>query len=413
MGATRADRAYDGPTHDGRRNPIAPFSDQVGESSRPLSAAPRARVGLGSAARMIPYWLLFAVPCAFAMTTAPRFNEVRRFNLPLWVFGLFLVLMIGFRWRVGADWGSEVSYMNRAQYRTFIDAVGLSDPGFGALVWLCSQTPFNAWILNLACGGIFTVGLILFCRNEPHPWLAVTIAIPYLVIVVGMGYNRQSTAIGLMMAASVMLQRNAIIPFYLCMVTASMLHSSAALFMILGLIASKTNRNIYMSIGVAVFGAAFFIYSADKIDDYLNAYVYQEYLSKGSVIRILMNFFPSIIFLAKLDRFRLTSDQAAYGLALACISFVFFICNLIFPSATWVDRMALYAIPIQIFVLGRLPAAMARSWSEYRLWSAGIAAYSVIIMLFWLNFADTASEWVPYETYPVHQLFGRDAGQQK
>ena len=36
-----------------------------------------------------------------------------------------------------------------------------------------------------------------FVRRQPMPWLGLLVAIPYLVIVVGMGYSRQAIALGL------------------------------------------------------------------------------------------------------------------------------------------------------------------------------------------------------------------------
>lgn len=359
---------------------------------------------------MVPYWLLFSIPCALALTSRPEFVQRRDINMALWFFGLFLILMIAFRWKVGSDWGSEISYMNRAEYRPFLEAIRLTDPGFGAIVWLCSQTPFNVWISNFCCGLIFTVGLIVFCRNEPHPWLALTIAVPYLVIVVGMGYNRQSTAIGLMMIALVKLQQRSIISFYIYMFLAGTLHSSAVLMFPLGIIGSRINKAVALVVGAPFFAIAFSYVLQDKVDDYLTGYVKQEYLSAGALVRQIMNAIPALIFMVKGKTFYLTDSQRKIGNAL-CIAAIFFLfCNFAFPSAVWVDRMALYVIPIQMFVLGRLPAATARSWSEYRALSFAVVCYSAAVMMVWLLYAVNATEWLPYQMFPIEQLYGRDAG---
>lgn len=46
-----------------------------------------------------------------------------------------------------------------------------------------------------------------FARSQPDPWLAVLVAVPYLVIVVAMGYSRQAVAIGILLAGLGRLER--------------------------------------------------------------------------------------------------------------------------------------------------------------------------------------------------------------
>ena len=45
----------------------------------------------------------------------------------------------------------------------------------------------------------FTYGLFRICRQQPNPWLALVVATPFLIIVVGMGYTRQAAAMGFLM----------------------------------------------------------------------------------------------------------------------------------------------------------------------------------------------------------------------
>jgi hypothetical protein len=54
---------------------------------------------------------------------------------------------------------------------------------------------------------------VSFCRTQPRPWLALTLAFPYLVVVVAMGYTRQGVAIGLEMLALLALERDRLLPF--------------------------------------------------------------------------------------------------------------------------------------------------------------------------------------------------------
>ena len=65
------------------------------------------------------------------------------------------------------------------------------------LNWLSIQMDWGILGVNLIGGAIFAFGLVAFCRRQPRPWLALAVAIPYLVIVVAMGYSRQGIALAL------------------------------------------------------------------------------------------------------------------------------------------------------------------------------------------------------------------------
>jgi hypothetical protein len=80
---------------------------------------------------------------------------------------------------------------------------------------------------------------------------------------------------------------------------------------------------------------------------------------------------------------------------LSCLAFVGFG---IPPSSTIVDRLALYLIPIQLLVFGNLPSALARQPAEARLISTAGIAYFAAVQFVWLNYADNASVWLPYQS---------------
>jgi hypothetical protein len=70
------------------------------------------------------------------------------------------------------------------------------------------------------------------------------------------------------------------------------------------------------------------------------------------------------------------------------------------PSSTAVDRLALYWIPLQLYVWSRWPAAMARNHNAQLPWVAGVLAYSLAVQFVWLFYADHSWAWVPYQFYP-------------
>ena len=96
--------------------------------------------------------------------------------------------------------------------------------------------------VQVTSGLIFSYGLSKFCLSLPRPFLALTVAIPYLVIVVAMGYSRQGLAIGLVLIALVALMDQKNLKFVIFILIAASIHKSAIiLFPILGYL-SQSNK---------------------------------------------------------------------------------------------------------------------------------------------------------------------------
>jgi hypothetical protein len=74
------------------------------------------------------------------------------------------------------------------------------------------------------------------------------------------------------------------------------------------------------------------------------------------------------------------------------------------PSSAAVDRVALYWIPLQIFVWSRLPIALGSRRGNKKIWIILVLAYSAAVMFVWLGFADHAYAWLPYQFYPWEWL---------
>jgi hypothetical protein len=85
---------------------------------------------------------------------------------------------------------------------------------FDVLNWFGVKTGLGIYLLNLFSARAFTLGLMVFCRNCPRPWLALLLAVPYLIIVVAMGYTWQGAAIGMTLIAMVALEKKTFSNFY-------------------------------------------------------------------------------------------------------------------------------------------------------------------------------------------------------
>ena len=350
---------------------------------------------------MFPYWLLFGIP-AFA-TLFETGDWRRRRNVVNVAFSLVVTLiglLIGLRYEVGGDWSSYLGYLESATYLGFYDIPTAGDPGYILINWLTVQIGGDIWLVNLTCAGLFCFGLLEFCRMQPRPWLALAVAVPYLVVVVAMGYTRQGVAIGLSMLGLVALARQgSTLWFVFWVVMAATFHKTAVLLIPIAALASDRGRWWTFAWVVAAAAAAYFVLLADKIDGLVYGYIESEYDSDGALIRTAMNVLPAMLLLLFRDRFLLHVREKRIWMIVAATAVATVPALILSPSSTAVDRLSLYLIPLQLVVLSRVPGAFGRSQRTQRLIAVTVLIYSGLTLFVWLNFASHADAWLPYQFY--------------
>ena len=145
------------------------------------------------------YSLIFIIPGIFALESSIK--GVHSNHIFFACFVVVLSLIIGLRFEVGPDWFLYVSNMEIYSEFSFANFFLVGDPGYALLNSIALDLNFGIWFPNLLCGIIFCYGLFVFCKKTPNPWLALTIAIPYAVMVMSMNYTRQAAAFGIYLLA--------------------------------------------------------------------------------------------------------------------------------------------------------------------------------------------------------------------
>ncbi len=355
---------------------------------------------------MLPYLLLLLLTGWIALTHMRPSLLIVNPSLGLsWsVLFVVLVLMIGFRHEVGGDWEAYLVYVENVQGESIYTALR-GDPAFELLNWFGANVGGGVYFVNLVCGILFCWGLTSYCRALPRPWLALFVAVSYLVMVVAMGYSRQGVAIGLAMLAITRLQSGSLIRFLFWISLATLFHKSAVVLLPIALFSAS--RYVVLSIfGVAASAAILFaVFLQEQLDYFSYVYLEAEYASSGAGVRIAMNAVPAALFLGLRQRFRLDPNAENFWKWMAWSALLFIPLLVVSPSSTAVDRVALYWIPLQLMVFSRLPDALGVHGNRNPFWVYLVAAYSAIVMLAWLFFADTAHAWLPYRFYPWEALW--------
>lgn len=338
----------------------------------------------------------------------PRYPAAHGWESPkAWGFFItILIVMIGWRHEVGGDWWSYLGHVEAVAGRSLASVFqGRHDPAYVFLNWLGANLGGGIYFVNIVCAVIFSLGLAAFCNAQPRPWLALTVAVPYLVIVVAMGYTRQGVAIGLAMLAISSLERGGFARFLFWITLAATFHKSAIILVPLAIFAGRKNR-VVMVIGAVI--ACITLYALllqEAISSFRYGYLEREYNSSGAAIRIAMNAIPAFLFLLCRRRFLLNSSVRSFWVWMSISSLCFIPILVVLPSSTAVDRVALYWIPLQLFVFSRLPDALGKFGSRNQLFVSCVLAYCTATLFVWLVFARNADQWIPYRFYPFVYFF--------
>lgn len=352
---------------------------------------------------MLPYlfsWALFAVNCLFG---ARRISAVSSL-----LCGLFLSVMIGFRHQVGADWFNYLPYLERYSSLPFLEVLLENESGYSLLNWIGGNVGGGIYLVNFICGTIFSISLLMFCRCQPRPWLALVLAFPYLVTVVAMGYSRQGVAIGIEMIALLALQRDRLIQYLCLIILAASFHRTALVMLVLPASTLSAQLRLSQLLRLILFvGAGYGFYSA-VIEPNLNYYSYVylelEYESHGALIRVLLCLVPSLVFLSSRKSFTNDIVEQKIWSLLSIFALISFTALFFLSSSTAVDRLSLYLIPLQLFVGSRIPDTRLLGLTP-PFWNQLLVVLSLVVLLVWLLGSPYSYTWLPYKSILLPNIF--------
>ena len=345
---------------------------------------------------MWPYWLVFALPLLLALSPRRLSNDAT--VVTLLAVGTVLVIFKGLRHQVGGDWGTYITHFERVSVQNFSDVLATNDPAYYTINWIVASLGGSIYSVNLICAVIVVTALLIFCRRQPLPWLALLIALPYFYTIVTFGYVRQGVAASLLLIAFLALERGSNYRFLFWVFASSLFHVSALAAAPFALLSMTRRQRIFsFLVGSGLSIAVASVFWSD-IMSLWRLYGERGMESEGALIRGLMNGIAGSLFLLFAYRLSDTVTQLRAWWWISLAGIIGMVAVLILPATftTLIDRLAVYLLPLQIFVFSRLHRAFPEREWKHAAYLGTIAAYTAVLFV-WLNYAATAGRWVPYQ----------------
>ena len=357
---------------------------------------------------MIPYFVLFGTWMLGSIQFASR--KAAAYERIFYVAALVLtILMVGFRYEVGGDWITYQDMYADISMQSLATATRFTEPAYAFLNWVSAKVDGGVYIPNLGCALVFMLGLSALVRRQTRPWLAMTVAIPYLVIVVGMGYTRQAAAIGMICWAIAGIDDDKLWKTIAKVVFGALFHKTAILFLPI-LLAPAARRNLLIGIvGALAFIGLAFIALGGSSDRLVTNYVNSDYQSSGAAIRVAMNVLAAGLFLIFRKRFAISPAERLIWTIASGLAVVSVIGLASSSSSVGVDRLALFLIPLQVFVLANIPSIASFTASTRSAATLAVIGYSLAVQYVYFFHGTFSYTWLPYRNALVITDRGADS----
>lgn len=350
---------------------------------------------------MLVYWLFVLIPAGLSLAESPVRSHPSFVRLGLLLLAA-LWLLLAFR-ETGGDYRTYLRTLEFYFDYSLIEWFGVTEPLYAALNWLALQLGGGIYFVNGVCALLFLQALYRFATREDAPLFLLTLAVPYLVIVVAMGYTRQGVATGFLMLALLALRDGRIVPYLFYIALGCGFHSSLAIFAALPVVANlgpgqnRTSVGWRVLLGIVALAALPSLFR-ERAGDYVEFYIEGDrYQSSGAVLRGAVTAVAAGAMLLFRRQWRARYEDFALWLPFALVS----LANIpfAFVSSTASDRIGLYLIPFQILVFSRLPALAPNVVAGQQVKLMILVAYLAYFYV-WLHLGTFAQElWVPYVWY--------------
>lgn len=318
------------------------------------------------------------------------------------LFLIFLVLFIGFRYEIGGDWDNYLAIYEYYAHLDFYEALFFMDPGYSILnIWGNYLGEKEIWFVNFTSALIVGVFLYLTFIKLNKYWLCLLIYFPYHILVVSLGYTRQSIAIAIILYALIKLVEKKNFSFIIFVILAFLFHKTAIIFLLFIFLTFKAfnKKIIYLIKFLSIIVISLLLYLSSISND--NVYTNSEELvsSSGVYMRLSMHIIPLFLYfyyrnLFFLDKhIRLISDYFVLLILYCSLVSLFF--------STLADRFNLYLIFFDLFII---VVVYSNVKNKLSLIYSLVVFYTAFISIWMFNSSFVKEAWTPYQNYILNYL---------
>lgn len=342
---------------------------------------------------MIVYLATLTFLCLLALWSTFLPHHLRRVQYLIALVGYgSMSVFIGLRDHVGADWNSYIIILRCIQEGSYFQSFFLVEPLYGFCNHVALALGGDIHLVNLICATILLASLFNFSRlTNMDPNLVLFVAAPYLLFVVGMGYTRQSVAVGLGLNAIGFLRQGRQGMFYLFATLATLSHYSAIVLVLLWWMNSR-KRAVIVAAAVALLSPLLLllIFSPRYLHYFDNS---ADMQSNGVWSRLLLVLLGlSLVFL---QRGRWAAESELRTILLRGAGALCLIMLVSLFLSTLADRICLYLSFVYVLGLGSL---VRFSTAPFRYLSLGfVVCVTYAVFLLWFGLSSYAEgAWYPY-----------------
>ena len=343
------------------------------------------------------YFLWFFIVC---FSTVKNFSFEQKFIYIL--FLIFLVLVVGLRYQVGGDWGNYLEIYDYFKSLNINDALKVTEPGYAIFNYVSQQLNINDTILvNLCCALIFYYCFYKLSINFVNYWIPLLVSFSYTILVVSMGYTRQSVAIALILLAFSYALFNKKNNFLFLTCIAILFHKTAIFgFTFIPIIYfEKLFKKPFFFYSYAILSFAaltILLYFSTLSGDNIYTSQASEISSSGALSRIIIHTFSLYFYFLYRNLF-INKFPYKYRLFDYMVLMIIYALCLAIPFSTLADRFNLYLITFDIFVFSLLYPLL--SLNNRNIMLAVITLINTLVLVVWLNFGTWSHAWLPYQNY--------------
>jgi len=354
------------------------------------------------------FFFLTAIPVALEdkkEITLPT-KKNREITFLGYIFLFFTTLFVGTRFDVGADYKLYSLNFDNLHSDSFFDlffslwSYTARDVGYEFISLVAAKLNIGFEGVTLISGFIFSYGLVKFCFTLSRPWLALLVSIPYVIIVVGMGYMRQGIALVFLMWAISYLIEGRKKEYLILVLLGALFHKTLAIFLLFPILLFAKSRLTYIFLVISLFPIIYIYYLSEVISGFTYNYIELNQQSSGAFVRLLLLSLSGALYF--LFIFSKCYDQIERRLwayfsifSFALLALYFFI-----DASTAIDRIALYLLPLQVFVFSALPDNLLFDKSNKNfIWVFFVITLYLLVMFVWLSFGVHSVYWMPYQSW--------------